>query len=320
MPKVDIWPHLTPESQAVVHKSRALAAEFTSEASDPLVVAREAYLHERCHWNSFPVELPLVRDLVMEGSHGTVPLRLYRPVAEGVLPVLLYAHGGGYILGNLDSHDRICRLLAQRSGWAVVAVEYTLAPEKKFPVQPQQVYAALKHVHAQAEEWDLRADRIAVGGDSAGAALVLAATMQARAAGWQPAVCAQLLYYGGYGLKDAASRRLYGWADLDGLGDKDTATFVDHYVARREDRNDPLSNLLVNDMKGLPPTYINAVAYDPLRDDSLALAEYLKAAKVPHRLSVPEGVLHGFLHYSAVEPRAMQAIQEGADFLRALAA
>lgn len=320
MPKVDIWSRLTPESQAVVEKSRALAAEFKSSSSDPLVVAREAYLHERRYWNSFKVDLPVVQDFAMDGAHGTVPLRLYRPVADGVLPVLLYAHGGGFILGNLDSHDRICRLLAQRSGWAVVAVDYTLAPDKKFPVQPEQVYAALCHVHAQADALQLRADRIAVGGDSAGAALVLAATLQARGAGWRPSVCAQLLYYGGFGLKDGASRRLYGWADLDGLGDKDTSTFVDHYVARREDRDNPLSNLLANDMAGMPPTYIGAVAYDPLRDDSLALAEYLKEAKVPHQLAVYEGVLHAFLHYSAVEPRAVQALEDGAAFLRRLSA
>lgn len=319
MPKVDIRDRLTPQTLAAVAKSNSLYANFRSTSPQPLQAMREAYNHERSHWNSFPVDLPWVRDLSLDTVFGHVPLRLYKPDHGGALPVLLYIHGGGFILGNLNTHDRICRLLAQKSGWAVLAIDYALAPEKQFPVQPDQVFAVLCHVAANGADWGLDPARIALAGDSAGAHLALCAALDARAAGTLSQVCAQLLYYGVFGLTDAVSRRLYGWADLDGMGDEDTAAAQDNYTARTEDRNHPRCNLLASDMAGLPPTFIAAVAYDPLRDDSLALAEFMKERGVAHDLVVCEGVLHGFLHHSAVEPRAMQAIDDGAAFLRKFA-
>ena len=317
MPKVDIRHRLSPETLQALALSRQQYAGFQARSPEPLVAAREGYNHERAYWNSLRVELPSVQDLALDTEHGRVPLRLYQPDTATALPVLLYAHGGGYMLGNLDTHDRICRLLARASGWAVLAIDYALAPEKKFPVQPDQVFAVLRHVAAHGQAWGLDTSRIALGGDSAGAHLCLGAALDARAAGG-PAVCGQLLYYGGFGLKDSASRRLYGWADLDGLGDEDTAVYRDAYTATEEDRDHPRNNLLRADMAGLPPTFIAAVAFDPLRDDSLVLAAFLQERGVPHRLETYEGVLHGFLHYSAVEPRAMRAIEDGAAFLASL--
>jgi acetyl esterase len=315
MPKVDIRDRLRPETLQVLELSRQQLATLRTTSGDPLGALREGYNHERAYWNRFAVDLPAVRDLALDTGHGTVPLRLYQPALAGPLPVLVFSHGGGYMLGNLDTHDRICRLLARQSGWAVLAVDYSLAPEKKFPVQPDQVFAVLRHVAGHGQAWGLDPGRIAVGGDSAGAHLSLGAALDARAAGG-PVVCAQLLYYGGYGLKDSASRRLYGWADLDGLGDEDTARYRDAYTATRQDREHPRNQLLKSDLAGLPPSFIAAVAYDPLRDDSLVLAEFFKERGVPHRLQTYYGVLHGFLHYSAVEPLAMQAIEDGAAFLR----
>jgi acetyl esterase len=317
MPKVDIWSRLTPQSQAAVEKSREQYAALKPQASDALGLAREGYNHERAYWNSFPVAVPSVLDLSIATPAGQVALRLYKPLTTGPLPVLVYVHGGGYILGNLDTHDRICRLLAVRSGWAVLAVDYALAPEKQFPVQPDQVFAVLQYAAAHGDLLGVDSRRIAIGGDSAGAHLSLAATLDARIAGG-PAVCAQLLFYGAFGLKDSASRRLYGWADLDGLGDTDANTYRDYYIADPAHRDHARVNLLKSDLTGLPPTFIGAVAYDPLRDDSLVLAEFMKERGVACRLVVYEGVLHGFLHYSAIEPKAMQAIEDGAAFLRDL--
>ena len=317
MPKVDIWSRLTPHSQAAVEKSREQYAALKPQATDRLSLAREGYNHERAYWNSFPVALPSVQDLSIDTPAGTVRLRLYKPQTGAPLPVLVYLHGGGYILGNLDTHDRICRLLAVHSGWAVLAVDYALAPEKQFPVQPDQVFAVLQHVAAHGDTLGVDSRRIAIGGDSAGAHLSLTATLDARFAG-APAVCGQLLFYGAFGLKDSASRRLYGWAELDGLDDKDASSCRDHYVADPADRDHRRVNLLKSDMAGLPPTFIGAVAYDPLRDDSLVLAEFMQEQGVEHRLVVYEGVLHGFMHYSAVEPKALQAIEDGAAFLKGL--
>lgn len=317
MPKVNIRSRLSVGSLEALELSRQQYASFKSGSTVAIALMREGYNHERAFWNGVRVELPSVRDMLLESAFGTVPLRLYRPDLGSPIPVLVYAHGGGYIVGNLDTHDRICRLLAHKSGWAVLAIDYALAPEKQFPVQPDQVFAVLRHVAAHGQQWGLDTTRIAVGGDSAGAHLSLGAALDARAAG-APAVCGQLLYYGGYGLQDSASRRLYGWADLDGMGDEDTAIYRDAYIANAQDRDHPRNNLLQADMAGLPPTFIGAVAYDPLRDDSLVLAEFLKERGVRHSLKVYEGVLHAFLHYSMVEPLAMQAIDDGAAFLNTL--
>ena len=317
MPKVNIRNRLSAGSLEALQLSSQQYASFKASSTVAIAVMREGYNHERAYWNRVRVELPSVRDMLLESAVGTVPLRLYRPDMGSPIPVLVYAHGGGFIVGNLDTHDRICRLLAQKSGWAVLAIDYTLAPEKKFPVQPDQMYSVLQHVAAHGQQWGLDTARIAVGGDSAGAHLSLGAALDARAAGG-PALCGQLLYYGGYGLKDSASRRLYGWADLDGMGDDDVAMYRDAYIANAQDRDHPRNNLLQADMAGLPPAFIAAVAYDPLRDDSLVLAEFLKERGVRHRLKVYEGVLHAFLHYSMVEPLAMQAIEDGAAFLNTL--
>ena len=165
MAKINIWPQLSSESQLAVEKSREQYASFTASTSAPLTAMREGYLHERRYWNSFAVALPSVTDLALDTAHGAVPTRLYKPTSQENLPVLLYAHGGGFMLGNLDTHDRICRLLAQKSGWAVLAIDYTLAPEKKFPVQADQVLAVLQHVAAQGQAIGLDPTRIALGGD-----------------------------------------------------------------------------------------------------------------------------------------------------------
>jgi acetyl esterase len=320
MPKVDILSRLRPETTQALALSRQQYASFRpdgADAADPLEAARQGYNHERAYWNSFEVPLPAVRDLALDTGRGKVALRLYQPALADHLPVLLYAHGGGFMLGNLDTHDRICRLLARLSGWAVLAIDYALAPEHQFPVQPDQVFAVLQHVAVHGSAWGLDVGRIALAGDSAGAHLSLGAALQWRDSGAQP-LAGQLLYYGGYGLQDSASRRLYGWADLDGLGDEDTAQYRNAYTATEQDRNHPRHNLLRADMAGLSPTFIAAVTYDPLRDDSLALAEFCKERGVLHRLEVYEGVLHGFLHYSAVEPLALKALEDGAAFLTRL--
>jgi acetyl esterase len=317
MPKVDILSRLRPETLQALALSRQQYASFQPSAAGALHAARQGYNHERAYWNSFAVDLPAVRDLALDTGHGTVALRLYQPAVASPLPVLLYAHGGGFMLGNLDTHDRICRLLAKQSGWAVLAIDYALAPEQQFPVQPNQVFAVLQHVATYGSAWGLDTRRIAVAGDSAGAHLSLGAALQWRDGG-APALAGQLLYYGAFGLQDSASRRLYGWADLDGLGDEDTAQYRNAYTATEQDRAHPRHNLLRSDMAGLPPTFIAAVSYDPLRDDSMALAEFCKERGVPHRLEMYAGVLHGFLHYSAVEPLALKAIEDGAAFLKAL--
>jgi acetyl esterase len=202
------------------------------------------------------------------------------------------------------------RLLARESGIAVVCIDYALAPETRFPRQIEQIAAVLP----QLERFGLRPDRLAFGGDSAGAHLALAATL-AQAAGALPPF-ALLLYYGSFGLRDSASRRLYG-GPWDGLGEQDLDFYRQCYLRAPEDARDPRYDLLSGNLSGLPPAFIAAAALDPLLDDSRALAAMLEERGTPVELRIYDGVLHGFLHLSRMVDAAMRAIVDGARFLRA---
>lgn len=309
---LDVRGRLDPQMTEALAKSAALAAEFGPVAPDDIVARRAAYAHERTFWNALPVELAATEDVALEAAGLITPLRLYRP--DDALPAaaLVYLHGGGFVLGSLDTHDRIMRLLACHSGVTVIGVDYALAPETRFPRQLEQIAAALEQLPAR---FGLDPARIALGGDSAGAHLTLATTLGLRARGGAlPA--ALLLYYGSYGLRDSGSRRLYGGA-WDGLGEAELAFYRQCYLRGPEDARDPRYDLLAAELAGTPPCFIAPCALDPLLDDSRALAALLEGQGTPVELRVYDGVLHGFLHLSRMLDTALTAIQDGARFLRA---
>jgi len=249
------------------------------------------------------------------GPAGAIPLRIHRPSDAPVLPALLYFHGGGWVVGTLDTHDRIMRQLARDSGFAVIGIDYRLAPEAKFPAPFEDCFVAIDGIAGHAGEWGLDADRLAVGGDSAGAHMALA-SLQRLHARYDARLRAGLLYYGAFGLRDSRSRRLYGGPE-DGLTEDDLAFFQNTLMSdpARQVR-DPRYNLLGNDMAGLPPVFVAAAEIDPLIDDSLALVALLEAAGIDHVYAEYPGVLHGFLHYGRMMETSLRAIADGAAFLR----
>jgi len=319
MIKVDIRPRLDPQMAAAVAESRRLFGELAARrggppAADDVAGQREAYAHERAFWNAIKPDLAAVEAVTLPGPGGSIPCRLYRPGAARPLPALLYFHGGGWVLGNLDTHDRIMRLLAQKSGAIVLGVEYRLAPENKLPAPYDDAVASLRHAMAEGASLGIDPGRLAVGGDSAGANLALAALLLLTPAERRP-VRAQLLYYGAFGLLDSASARAFG-NDLDGLTRADMDRYRAHLVRGPADLADIRLDCLSGDLRLLPPAFIAAGDLDPLLDDSRALAQLLEAAGVAHELVIYEGVLHGFLHYSRMVDKAMQAIDAGAAALR----
>jgi acetyl esterase len=309
---MDLRGRLDPEMLAALAESRRL---YGNEVVgwDDLAAAREAYERERRFWNREGPALAEVRNFAIAGPHGSIPLRLYRPGMEAMLPALVFIHGGGYVLGNLDTHDRIMRLLAAQSGAAVVGIDYRLAPEHRFPTQLDEIAATLDWLAKQGAEAGIDAARLALGGDSAGAHLSLGSAIAFK--GKAPRIKGMLLYYGSYGLTDSLSMRLCA-NDLDGVNPSDLAFYRDAYLRDPRDRADHRLDCLSADLAGLPPAYILTLEPDTLRDDSLALAELLGRAGVPCQLTRHDGVLHGYLHYSRVIPKAMQAIEEGAAALR----
>ncbi len=312
--KTDIRRRLDPEMAAAVGESQRLYAELGPIAPDDYLAQRAAYIRERAFWNAIKPELAAVENLSIPGPGGPLACRLYRPSRETRLPALVYFHGGGWVLGNLDTHDRIMRLLALRSGAAVFGVDYRLAPEHKFPAAWDDALASLRHCAKQASSLGIDPMRLAVGGDSAGANLSVATCLSLTSAE-RAAVKLQLLYYGAFGLSDSASARAYG-NDSDGL----TRAAMDRFRAWVRcdpgDLADPRLDNLSADLSGLPPAFIAASGLDPLLDDSRSLAQLLSEAGVANELVVYEGVLHGFLHCSRMVGKAMLALDAGAAALK----
>ncbi len=314
MTRLDARRRFDPQMAAALADSQKLYAGLPPAAPDDVAAQRAAYDHERAFWNAIKPLLAAVETLSIPGPGGAISCRLYRPSKAPLLPALVYFHGGGWVLGNLDTHDRIMRLLADKSGALVLGVDYRLAPEHKFPAAHDDALAALRHAARQGRAWGIDGARLAVGGDSAGANLALAACL-GLAPAERAAVRLQLLYYGAFGLGDSASMRAYG-NELYGLTRADMIRYRRHLTRTPADYEDPRLDNLSADLSGLPPALIAAAELDPLLDDSRALAELMSEAGVDNRFTIYPGVLHGFLHYSRVLDAAMRALDESATALK----
>lgn len=309
MPKPDLSHRLDPQMAAALAKSATLGPGLERVSALSIPEIRRRYREERRYWNADRPELPAVADDSVAGPVGPVPIRRYYPSDARALPALVFAHGGGWIMGDLDTHDKIMRLLARGSGMAVVGIDYSLSPERKFPVAIEECVALFAALEAEGEAWGIDPSRLAMGGDSAGASLTVGTALSLA-----PGVLkAALLYYGAYGLTDSVSRRLYGG---EGMSQEDMDFYSRSHLASEADRNDPRRHHLRADLSALPPLFIAAAELDPIHDDSLALAALAEAQGVAQRLEVYPGLPHGFLHYSRVVRKASQAIEDGAAFLR----
>jgi acetyl esterase len=248
--------------------------------------------------------------------HGPVKVRIYQPASDGKKPALIYLHGGGWTLFSLDTHDRVMREYAAAADAVVVGVDYALSPEAKFPVALEQVTAVVRWLHQRGGEFGVDVDRLAIGGDSAGAGLSLATAVTLRDEGRGDLLRALLLIYGAFDTEvstDAARR--YGGpnymlsvAELDG--------FWRNYLGAPADAQNPLARTALADLGGLPPTVLTVPECDILTEQSLAMTERLRAAKVETRLDVYTGATHSFLEAVSIAPIAQRAIADGASWLR----
>lgn len=309
---LDVLARLGEPMRTVLKQQAELAASDLSVDAD-LATTRRRYQEERAFWNEGGPVMAVTDELVVPAPRGAVQVRLHRPSGAGdPAACIVYLHGGGFVVGGNDTHDRIMRTLADRTGAVVAGVDYHLAPEARFPQPVDECVAVCQHLCDRGDALGLDPDRIALAGDSSGASICLAAALRCQD---QPRLRCLLLYYGLFGLRDSMSRRLYG-GPWDGLTREDLAYYVDAYLADPAQAGDPLVDCLGADLSQLPPCFIGAVDLDPLRDDSLALAEIVAERGVRYRLRRYEGVLHGFLHYARMLPAAVQALGDGADFFR----
>jgi acetyl esterase len=316
-------PELTARSERLHPEVRALLEMMDAQGATPLelqdpVEARGARLEPMKLLGGQPDQLNRVEDLSFPGPGGDIPLRLYAAERGGLRPALVYFHGGGFVFGNLDTHDAVCRALAKESGAVVISVDYRLSPEHKFPVAVDDSYAATVWVAANAEKLGIDARRIAVGGDSAGGNLATVVAMRCRDAGG-PALAAQVLIYPvtDSSSLETGSHREFGEGYF--LTSAGMEWFTGHYLTSADQKRHPeVSPLLAPNLSGLPPALVITAEFDPLRDEGEAYANRLKEAGVPVTISRYPGMIHGFVSMRGVLAGGRQAIQEAAQFTGAM--
>jgi acetyl esterase len=294
-----------------IQEKRSLSLDQIGNTS--VAEVRNLYTRERAYWNADPPALASIEDFCIDGPVGDIKIRRYLPNNNQALPCLIYLHGGGFMMGNLDTHDRIMRVLAKESKLGVVGVDYHLAPEYRFPTALNETLAVIEYLESHGNTLGIDGTRLALGGDSAGANLAVGATQTVHATSPSRIRCL-LLYYGAFGLRNSESRRRFGDSD-DGVSEEDLKYYEKSYLRTADDIKDLRYNVLAGDASRLPSAFIGAAEYDPLLDDSLALKKHMDATGVASQLQIYSGVLHGFLHYGRILDKAGHALTEGANFL-----
>jgi acetyl esterase len=267
-------------------------------------------------WAAGDVEhVAVVEDRTAPGPAGPIPLRIYRPLPAGTLPALIYYHGGGWVGGDLDTHDALCRAVANAAQCAVIAVDYRLAPEHKYPAAADDAYAAAGWAREHAAELQIDGRRIAVGGDSAGGNLAAAISLMARDR-HEPIPCLQVLLYPivDYDLTTASYKE---FAEGYTLSRAAMQWFWRHYLPHDGDARQPYAAPLQStDLRGLPPALVLTAEYDVLRDEGEKYAERLLAAGVPTELTNYHGMIHGFISRPKLFDSARAAIAQIAAALK----
>ena len=307
---------LDPQAQAVIDlviKSGRPAYNTLSPKD-----ARQLFRETRPASTPTPPEIGAVRNLVAQGPGGPIPLRVYRPAgvaASVALPGLMYFHGGGWVIGDLDTHDVLCRQLTAEAGVTVVNVDYRLAPEHKFPAAADDAWAATRWTVAHASELGVDAGRLAVGGDSAGGNLAAVVALQARDAG-APIIKLQVLVYP---VTDVAaeSRSYQDFSEGYMLTRESMRWFTAHYLAAAGQANDwRVSPLRASSHAGLPPALVVTAGFDPLRDEGAAYAAKLQQAGVLVDYVCYGGMIHGFAGMGKLIETGNRAVSHIAATLR----
>jgi len=256
-----------------------------------------------------------VEEITLAGPAGAIPARLYAPASDGPLPCVLYFHGGGWVIMNLETHDAICRALANQARCAVVSVDYRLAPEHRFPAAADDCYAALVDVAKRGAALGVDASRLAVAGDSAGGNLAAAVALMARDRKG-PALALQVLIYPAV---DPACDSVSCKENADGylLTLSAMHWFWGHYLgAERRVPNAYAAPIQADSLRDLPRAYVITAEYDPLRDEGEAYAKRLEQSGVPTEHVRHDGTIHGFVGMADALDQGKQALANIAARLR----
>ena len=302
---------LDPQAQAVLEQLAALdTPDFTT--LEPEVVRQLSIVPPL----AAPLPVARVEDRTLPGPDGQIPVRIYTPEGTGPLPGLVFFHGGGFVICDLDSHDGVCRALCNAGGCVVVSVDYRLAPEAKYPAAPEDCYAATRWVAEKGAEIGVDTDRVAVGGDSAGGNLSAVVSLMARDRGG-PSLRHQLLVYP---VTDFSFDTPSYLENAEGylLTRAMMQWFWGHYLADSRQGSDAYASpLRAGSLAGLPPAHVVTAEFDPLRDEGEAYAERLRQAGVDVAQRRYDGVIHGFFTMFETIDCGRTAIDEAGRQLRA---
>ena len=265
-----------------------------------------------------PPEVAQVHDGSFTGPAGQIRFRRYRPLgaAAGPLPTLIYYHGGGFVIGNIETHDSTCRRVANRSRCQVISIDYRLAPEHPFPASTDDGIAAFRHIRDNAATFEADAARIAVGGDSAGGNIAAVVCQACRDAGEATPAFQMLIYPATDSSRQSSSRR--SLAEGYFLTGELMDWFWKAYVPAGTDLADlRLSPLLTKDVKGLPPAFVLTAGFDPLRDEGRAYADRLIDAGIKTTYVNYPGTIHGFFTLTRFLRQGLKANDEAAAVMAA---
>lgn len=300
-----------------VHPQAQAVLDLLNSAPTPLrdlppVEARAAYDRFILPRNFDPVPLSRVDDRMVPGPAGALPVRIYWPETgsgAGPLPVFVFVHGGGFVIGSVESRDPQCRLFARDVGCVVISVGYRLSPEHPYPAAPDDCWAALRWVAGHAGELGGDPTRIAVGGESAGGNLAAGLALRAREAGG-PDLCAQILVYPWTDLFFELDQPSYRLLDEDYFLTREQIRWYHECYIPDGQRRDEwlLSPGTAEDLSGLPPAQIITAEFDPLRDDGKRYGERLAAAGVPVEYVCMPGMIHGYWHYGKLIDASAEAL------------
>ena len=307
-----VTPQLDPEAQALLEVMHAAGTPqpYSMQVAEARESMRAALVTKRD-----PIALHSVRDILVPTPHGALPLRVYRP-AEGALPVALFLHGGGWVLNDLDTHDRLCRRIAQRSGWLLASLDYRRAPEHKHPAPLQDAQLAYRWLLDNVARIGGDRSGVALVGESSGATTLACLALLLRDQG-APAPIMQVFAYplaGAYRQWPSYEERGAGYTlDLEFV-----RWSLANYVSAGQDLEDPyILPLAASDLAGLAPTVVFTAEFDPLRDEGIAFAKRLLAAGVTVEHIHAEDQTHGFLLLDRAVAKAGGLIDRLADVLRA---
>lgn len=275
--------------------------------------ARRTYREGRFAVSPEPPAVGLVTNTIAATANGPVPMRIYRE--EGVdataAPALVFYHGGGWVFGDLDTHDVVCRSLARMARAVVLSIDYRLAPENPYPAAVEDAYASFQWIVAHARDLGIDASRLAVGGDSAGGNLAAVVSLMARDAG--VALAGQMLFYPVTDL----SREHPSYGEITGvpLTGGTMRWFKRHYLGEADASDWRISPLLAESLEGLPPAYVMTAGHDPLRDEGDAYAQRLQQAGVTVTHVCYSGQIHGFITMGRLIPEAGQFLENASQWL-----